>query len=37
LGENLGLPWDFLADERQLQRLHREHTQALAIPAARLP
>jgi radical SAM superfamily enzyme YgiQ (UPF0313 family) len=32
LAEDRGLPWDFLADERQLQRLHREHTRALAVP-----
>jgi len=29
LAEATGLPWDFLADDRQLQRLHREHTRAL--------
>jgi radical SAM superfamily enzyme YgiQ (UPF0313 family) len=33
LAENVELPWDFLADGRQLQRLHREHTRALAAPA----
>ena len=27
-----GLPWDFLASERQMQRLHREHDRALAVP-----
>ena len=26
------LPWDFLASERQIQRLHREHDRALALP-----
>ena len=26
------LPWDFLASERQMQRLHREHDRALALP-----
>lgn len=29
LAEATGLPWDFLADDRQLQRLHREHARAL--------
>lgn len=29
-----GLPWDFLASERQRQRLHREHHRALALPVA---
>jgi radical SAM superfamily enzyme YgiQ (UPF0313 family) len=33
LVEDTGLPWDFLASERQLQRLHREHARALAVPA----
>jgi radical SAM superfamily enzyme YgiQ (UPF0313 family) len=28
------LPWDFLASERHLQRLYREHERALALPAA---
>jgi radical SAM superfamily enzyme YgiQ (UPF0313 family) len=28
------LPWDFLASERQLQRLHRERERALVLPAA---
>jgi radical SAM superfamily enzyme YgiQ (UPF0313 family) len=26
------LPWDFLANARQMQRLQREHTRALAVP-----
>lgn len=30
LAEEQALPWSFLADERQLQRLHREHARALA-------
>ena len=38
LAEDVGLPWEFLEDERQIQRLHREHTRALAVPAeATLP
>ena len=32
LSQQAGLPWDFLASERQMQRLHREHDRALALP-----
>jgi radical SAM superfamily enzyme YgiQ (UPF0313 family) len=32
LPEENSLPWDFLANERQLQRLHREHTRAFSLP-----
>jgi len=32
LSQQASLPWDFLASERQMQRLHREHTRALALP-----
>jgi hypothetical protein len=32
LSQQAGLPWDFLANERQMQRLHREHDRALALP-----
>jgi radical SAM superfamily enzyme YgiQ (UPF0313 family) len=32
LAEETVLPWDFLASERQLQRLQREHHRALAVP-----
>ncbi len=32
LDEEAGLPWDFLANDRQRQRLHREHGRALALP-----
>jgi radical SAM superfamily enzyme YgiQ (UPF0313 family) len=32
LAEDIDLPWDFLANARQLQRLHREHARALAVP-----
>ena len=31
LSQQAGLPWDFLASERQMQRLHREHDRALAL------
>jgi radical SAM superfamily enzyme YgiQ (UPF0313 family) len=34
LSQQAGLPWDFLASERQMQRLHREHDRALALPGA---
>lgn len=30
------LPWDFLENARQLQRLHREHTRAFSLPALAL-
>jgi radical SAM superfamily enzyme YgiQ (UPF0313 family) len=33
LAEEHTLPWDFLANARQMQRLQREHTRALAAPA----
>lgn len=33
LPEEIGSPWDFLADERQLQRLHREHRRAIPVAA----
>ena len=32
LSQQASLPWDFLASERQMQRLHREHDRALALP-----
>jgi hypothetical protein len=32
LQENVVLPWDFLANERQLHRLQREHHRALDVP-----
>jgi radical SAM superfamily enzyme YgiQ (UPF0313 family) len=32
LSQQAPLPWDFLASERQMQRLHREHARALALP-----
>ena len=32
LSQQAELPWDFLASERQMQRLHREHNRALALP-----
>jgi radical SAM superfamily enzyme YgiQ (UPF0313 family) len=32
LSQQAGLPWDFLASERQMQRLQREHDRALALP-----
>jgi len=32
LSQQARLPWDFLASERQIQRLHREHDRALALP-----
>jgi len=32
LSQQARLPWDFLASERQMQRLHREHDRALALP-----
>jgi len=32
LSQRTGLPWDFLASARQMQRLHREHDRALALP-----
>ena len=32
LSQQSSLPWDFLANERQMQRLHREHDRALALP-----
>ncbi|ETX04211.1 MAG: hypothetical protein ETSY2_30090, partial [Candidatus Entotheonella gemina] len=31
-GTETPLAWDFLADDRQRQRLHREHGRALALP-----
>ena len=34
LSQQAGRPWDFLASERQIQRLHREHDRALAVPGA---
>jgi radical SAM superfamily enzyme YgiQ (UPF0313 family) len=34
LSQQASLPWDFLASERQMQRLHREHERALAVPIA---
>lgn len=36
LPEDVGLSWDFLASERQLQRLQREHARALTPPVASL-
>src|SRR5215472_2106116 len=30
LSQQAGRPWDFLASERQIQRLHREHDRALS-------
>jgi hypothetical protein len=32
ISQQARLPWDFLASERQMQRLHREHDRALALP-----
>jgi radical SAM superfamily enzyme YgiQ (UPF0313 family) len=32
--QEASLPWDFLATERHMQRLHREHDRALALPGA---
>lgn len=32
LAQETGLPWDFLGNERQQQRLQREHGRALALP-----
>ena len=32
LSQQASRPWDFLASERQIQRLHREHDRALAVP-----
>jgi len=32
LSQQASLPWNFLASERQMQRLHREHDRALAVP-----
>jgi len=32
LPQTSSLPWDFLASARQMQRLHREHDRALALP-----
>jgi radical SAM superfamily enzyme YgiQ (UPF0313 family) len=32
LSQQARLPWDFLVSERQIQRLHREHDRALALP-----
>lgn len=37
LTDTTELPWDFLASERQQQRLQREHSRALAVPATQLP
>ena len=37
LPQQAGLPWDFLANERQMQRLHREHDRALALPGLAAP
>lgn len=34
IGTEMPLAWDFLADDRQRQRLHREHEHALALPLA---
>lgn len=34
LSQQTSRPWDFLASERQIQRLHREHDRALAVPGA---
>jgi hypothetical protein len=34
LDTEVPLAWDFLADDRQRQRLHREHEHALALPLA---
>jgi radical SAM superfamily enzyme YgiQ (UPF0313 family) len=36
LAEDVELPWNFLADARQQQRLHREHGRALALPVGAL-
>jgi radical SAM superfamily enzyme YgiQ (UPF0313 family) len=36
LAEDVELPWNFLADARQQQRLHREHARALTVPAGTL-
>ena len=33
LATDITLAWDFLAQDRQRQRLHREHGRALALPA----
>jgi radical SAM superfamily enzyme YgiQ (UPF0313 family) len=37
LAEDVALPWNFLADARQQQRLHREHGRALTLPVGALP
>ena len=36
LAEEVDLPWNFLADDRQQQRLHREHARALTLPIGAL-
>jgi radical SAM superfamily enzyme YgiQ (UPF0313 family) len=36
LAEDVELPWNFLTDARQQQRLHREHARALTVPAETL-
>jgi hypothetical protein len=36
LAEDVALPWNFLADTRQQQRLHREHERALTLPGEAL-
>jgi radical SAM superfamily enzyme YgiQ (UPF0313 family) len=36
LPEEVDLPWNFLADARQQQRLHREHARALTLPIGAL-
>ena len=36
LAEEVELPWNFLADARQQQRLHREHARALTLPVGAL-
>ena len=36
LAEEVDLPWNFLADDRQQQRLHREHARALTLPVGAL-
>ena len=36
LAEDVALPWNFLADARQQQRLHREHERALTTPGGTL-
>jgi radical SAM superfamily enzyme YgiQ (UPF0313 family) len=37
LADDSDLPWDFLANPRQLQRLHREHARALDVSVGATP